>query len=92
MLSIKDGRAGAAVMMLDQVHGHHRTAQIRLGQPATGQVHAAELIAIQQAIELVKEAVGNKPHLAAYHGKVFAVVSDSQAAMRAIENPTSTSG
>jgi hypothetical protein len=37
-------------------------------------VHAAELIAIQQAVELIKEAVGNKPHLAAYH-KVFAIAS-----------------
>src|SRR5207248_1078182 len=52
----------------------HWTAQIGLGPAGDWTVHAAELIAIQQAVELIKEAVDNKPHLAAYH-KVFAIVS-----------------
>ena len=90
--SMKDSRVGAAAVMLDQANGQQRTVQIGLGPASGWTVHTGELIAIHQAREIIEEEVGNKPRQAKCHDKVFTIISDRQAAIRAIANPTSTSG
>ena len=66
--------------------------QVGLGPASDWTVHAAELVAIHQATEMIAETAGNIPRQANNCDNIFTIVSDSQSAIRAITTPSSRSG
>lgn len=90
--SVRDSGVGAAVVMLDQDHGHQQTVQVRLGRASDWTVHAAELVAIHQATEMIAETAGNMTRQANNCNNIFTIVSDSQSAIQATATTSDRSG
>jgi len=90
--SAKDSNLGAAVVMTSRSDKQQHFRQIGVGSSRNWTVHAAELIAIHQAAEIIDEETPGETSDGIDVEKTVTVVSDSQTALRAIANPTSKSG
>jgi ribonuclease HI len=90
--SAKKSNLGAAVVMPNYLNGQVSTWQIGIGSESHWTVHAAELIAINKAIEIVGEQLVDNVHERNDQGRRVTVVSDSQSAIQAIANPRNKPG
>jgi ribonuclease HI len=90
--SAKDMNLGAAAVVGHQSIEQQRTRQIGIGPATKWTVHAAELIAISKATEVIEEDSVNETSESTEHGKIVTIVSDSQSAIQAVANPTPKSG
>jgi ribonuclease HI len=90
--SAKDSNLGAAVVMPGQSNERQRTWQIGIGPGCNWTVHAAELIAIYQATEIIDKEIVDETREGTEQEKILTIVSDSQSAIRAIANPSGKSG
>lgn len=90
--SAKGSNVGAAVVTINPGTGQRSTWQIGIGAATLWTVHAAELIAISKAVEIVGQqdvgdiSEGNEVQ------KCVNIVSDSQSAIQAIGNRHNKSG
>ena len=90
--SAKDSKLGAAVVMSHLSTEQQQTWQIGIGPADKWTVHAAELIAISQAIEIIEKENVDETREGTDQEKTVTIVSDSQSAIRAIANPSGKSG
>jgi ribonuclease HI len=90
--SATGGQTGAAAVMLDQNQKITQSRQISVGPTALWTVHAAELIGIHQAIEMIAEQVSEGQMVDRLQGQTITILSDSQSALQAIARPSNKSG
>jgi ribonuclease HI len=73
--------------MASRKEGPQRTWQIGIGPASDWTVHAAELIAIGHAVDVISHERVNRRR-----DKKYTIVSDSQSAIKAIANPSNKPG
>ena len=87
-----DTKVGAAVTILGWSLHPRRTWQIGIGSAHNWTVRAAELIAIDCAVEAIQEEAMDRTFEDTEQEKTFTIISDSQSAIRAITTATCKSG
>ena len=90
--SATGGQTGAAAVMLDQNQNITRSRQISVGLTTHWSIHAAELIGIHQAIEMITDQVSGGQIAGHLQGQTITILSDSQSALQAIARPSNKSG
>jgi hypothetical protein len=79
-------------VMLDQNQRITQSRQISVGLTTNWTTHAAELIGIHQAIEMITEQVSRGQIVGLPQGQTITIISDSQSALQAIARPSNKSG
>jgi ribonuclease HI len=78
--------------MLDQNQKITQSRQTSVGLTTHWSIHAAELIGIHQAIEMITDQVSGGQMRCLPQGQTITITSDSQTALQAIANPSNKSG
>ena len=79
--SAKESNLGAAVVGLDRYNNIQRAKQISIGTAKHWSVHAAELIAIYYAVDIVEDAHSEDNCEPNSQDQTFTIVSDSKSAL-----------
>lgn len=90
--SATGGQTGAAAVMLDQNQKITQSRQISVGPTTHWSIHAAELIGIHQAIEVITDKVSRGQMVGRPQSQTLTILSDSQSALQAIIRPSNKSG
>jgi hypothetical protein len=83
---------GAAAVILDHSRNIAESRQVSVGSKKHWSIHAAELIGIYYAIDLVKTRTLGDQYITATDKSKITIISDSQSALKAIANPANRSG
>ncbi|KAJ5309348.1 uncharacterized protein N7443_001809 [Penicillium atrosanguineum] len=85
--SERQGHLGAAATTLNDSTGTADFLQIQVGPMDRWSVHAAELVGILYAINIINKAALQRWRLAGLHTRTATILSDSMSALQAIQNP-----
>jgi ribonuclease HI len=90
--SATGGQTGAAAVMLDQNQKITQFRQTSVGPTTNWTIHAAELIGIHQAIEMITDQVCGGRVVGHPQGHTLTILSDSRSALQAIAMPSNKPG
>ncbi|KAJ5837719.1 uncharacterized protein N7525_002907 [Penicillium rubens] len=86
------GHLGAAAVTLDNNLEVSESVQIQVGSMDRWSVHAAELIGILHAIEIINKVASERRRLHAEQVRLATILSGSMSALQAIQTPGNKSG
>ena len=87
----RQGHLGAAATTLNDSTETVESLQIQVGPMDRWSVHAAELVGILYAINIINKAALQRWRLAGSHTRTATILSDSMSALQAIQNPKTKS-
>ena len=87
----RQGHLGAAATTLNDSTETSESLQIQVGPMDRWSVHAAELVGILYAINIINKAALQRWRLAGLHTRTATILSDSMSALQAIQNPKTKS-